>query len=58
VSCDRQHLLSAFPGPPTRVDSDFMSINTPEMYLIPACSYRRAQRRPGDGFKIDSAVVE
>jgi len=25
---------------------------------MPACSWRRAQRRPGDGFKIGRAVVE
>jgi len=37
---DRQHPLSAFPRPPhpPRVDSDFMSIDTPETYLILACS--------------------
>jgi len=36
---DHQHPLSAFPGPPPpRVDSDFMSIDAPETYLIPACS--------------------
>jgi len=36
---DGQHPLSAFPGPPPpRVDSDFMSSNAPETYLIPACS--------------------
>ena len=35
-----------------------MSIDEPETYLIPACSYRRAQRRPGDGSKIGSVVVE
>jgi len=35
---DRQHPLSAFPGPPPRVESDFMSIEVPETYVIPACS--------------------
>jgi len=37
---DRQHLHSGFDGGPRppRVDSDFMSIDAPETYLIPACS--------------------
>jgi len=44
--------------PPPRVDSDFMSIDVTGTYLIPACGWRRAQRRPSDRFKIGAAVVE
>jgi len=46
------------PRTPLRVDSEFLSIDAPEMYLIPACSWRRAQRCPGDRIKIGYAVVE
>ena len=55
---DCQYPLSAFPGPPARVDSDFMSIDAPETYLIPGCSWRRAQRCPSDRSKVGPLVVE
>jgi len=35
-----------------------MSIDATGTYLIPSSSWHPAQGRPGDGFKIDSAVVE
>jgi len=52
--------IPSFPSqdPPPRVDSDFMSIDAPETYPIPACGWRRAQRRPSDRSKIGRAVVE
>ena len=57
-SWDRQHPLSAFAGPPPRLCSDFMSIDATVTSLIPACSWRRAQRRPNNRLKISPAVVE
>jgi len=51
--------IASIPSQPSlRVDSDFMSIDAPETYLIPACSWRRAQQRPGDRIKIGYTVVE
>ena len=35
-----------------------MSFDATGMFLIPLCSWRRAQRRPGDRFKIGLPVVE
>jgi len=57
-SWDRQHLLSAFPGPPTRVDSDFMSIDPTVTFFILACSWRQVQRCPVFRSEIAYAVVE
>jgi len=34
-----------------------MSTDATETSFIPACSWRRAQQRPSDGFKIDLAVL-
>jgi len=35
-----------------------MNTGTLETYLIPSCSWRLAQQRPGDRSKISTAVVE
>jgi len=56
--CDRQHHHFCLPKTPCRVNSNFMSIDAIEPYLIPECSWRRAQGCPGNRSKIGSAVVE
>jgi len=35
-----------------------MNTGVPEVYVIPACSWRRAQQRPSDRFKIGTVDVE
>ena len=55
---DCQHPRSAFPGSPPGVDSDFISIDATGMFLILACSWRRAQRRRAFRAGIGQVVVE
>ena len=57
-SWDLQYFLSAFPRPPPRVDSHFMTIDATETFLILACSWCRVQWPPGDSSRIGTAVVE
>jgi len=54
----RQYHPFCLPKTPCRVNSNFMSIDAIETYLILACSRRRAKRRPGVRSKVGSAVVE